>query len=101
MGNINQLFVENISLIMMFKNIISRDSELSSCVVSQAGFIDAPLGAYLDFWFNCLPFSADENSRPLVAVSKKCCYVKNDSGEIVPAKLNVPIETIVKYSINV
>ena len=69
MENVNQLFVENISLIMMFKNIISQDKDLNGCIVAQSGFIEAPLGAYLDFWFQSLPFSIDGESRPIFAVS--------------------------------
>ena len=97
MENINQLFVENIYLIMMCKNIISRDNELSGCIVSQPGFIEAPLGAYLDFWFNYLPYSTDEEYQPLCAISYKECFAKKDkSCEIIRAKLNAPIEDVVE-----
>ena len=95
MENINQIFIENISLIMMCKNIIALDKDMNGCIVIQPGFIDAPLVAYLDFWFQSLPFSIDEEYRPICAVSEKCCFVRNDNGKITKAKLIAPIKDIV------
>lgn len=93
---VNEQFVDNIWFLIMFRNVILRNPELSSCLVRQPGFIDGSLEAYLNFWFECLPASTDRECRPICAVSPDGFCISDSEHRLVKAELNVPVEEVVK-----
>jgi|GEM_PF-5150710 len=92
----NSEFVDNVEFLIMCRNLISHNHKYGGCLVRQQGFITATLETYLDFWFNCLPVSTDKQCRPICAVSKEGCYVRNDNHELIKGELNVPVEEVVR-----
>lgn len=92
----NSEFLDNLEFLLMCRDLITRDHKYGGCLVRQQGFITATLETYLDFWFNCLPVSTDKQCRPICAVSKDGCYVRNDNHELIKVELNVPVEEVVR-----
>ena len=92
---INKEFLDNIEFLLMCKNIITGNHKIGGCLVRQQGFITASLESYLDFWFNCLPLSADSECHPICAVSEEECFIRTKDGELVKAELNAPVKQVV------
>lgn len=92
----DESFVNNISLIMMCRNIIEENHKLGGSAVRHQGAYTASIETYLDFWFNALPLSVDTECRPICAVSSSACYIMDEEGNIVEAQLNAPIYAVVR-----
>lgn len=93
----NSEFLDNIEFFIMCRDIISSNHKYGGCLVRQHGCLTASLETYLDFWFNCLPFSIDSQCRPICAISTDgICYVRNDNHELEAGDLNMGAEEVVR-----